>query len=226
MDDTPYGRASQLAREQRSVHLQKQRAASLSLARPSTAPHARQPPQSIVQVLRATGGRKGAVSVTTVRDRLSGVPALLDTADVLLGSEIAKRFGGDFDLMLPPSMCPEAVRLAVRKLSLWVLARSDAGRLDADSLVEVMAAGSARSVAATGSATPAGAAVTAPAALQYPRQPAEETEAKSATAEREGLGDHLLSPAACGALAHLAFDAAAALGFAYRTCAGKRERPG
>ena len=201
MDDTPYGRASLQAREERSVHLQKQRSASLSLARPSTSlPAPRQLPHKAIRVLRATGGRQESVSVTTLRDRLSETPALLDPADVLLGTEIARRFGGAFDLMLPPEVCPEAVRLAVRQLALWVLARSDAGRLDATSLVEVMTEGSGRPVNTQGDrrAAAGGPLLRPPAAARA-----------DSSAQRGGLGNDLLNPIACGALAHLAFDAAA-----------------
>ena len=102
------------------------------------------------KALARSSGGGGRLSSATVRERLAEAPgatgllgevgAILDPADVLLGSEIAQRFRPCFEAMLPSSICPAELREAVWRLTHWVLARSDAGRLEDGALVELMAA--------------------------------------------------------------------------------------
>jgi ankyrin repeat protein len=155
-----------------------------------------------------------------VRERLAEAPgatgllgevgAILDPADVLLGSEIAQRFRPCFEAMLPSSICPAELREAVWRLTHWVLARSDAGRLEDGALVELMAARKTPLPGALardsgGDQQPNGRR----AVVIDPEELAAEEAALRGLGERGGLGDWLLGPAAVGVMAHLAFDAAA-----------------
>lgn len=108
-----------------------------------------------VQAERAKKLARGRLSSSTVRERLTeasdqfsypmssalgDVGEILDPADVLLGSEIAQRFRPCFEAMLPSAICPAELREAVWRLTHWTLARSDAGRLEASSLIELLVA--------------------------------------------------------------------------------------
>ena len=166
-----------------------------------------------VQAERAKKLARSRLSASTVRERLAEAPdqypgcgvlgdacAILDPADVLLGSEIAQRFRPCFEAMLPSAICPADLREAVWRLTHWTLARSDAGRLEAGSLVELLVARK----------TPLPDALARDSAAPSANGAASDLEAGlKGLGERGGLGEWLLSPAAVGVMAHLAFDAAA-----------------
>eukprot|EP01043_Picozoa_sp_COSAG02_P026365 COSAG02_NODE_1518_length_12179_cov_6.141060_1_plen_668_part_10 len=161
------------------------------------------------------------LSAATVRERLAEAPdqhagssvlgevgEILDPADVLLGSEIAQRFRPCFEAMLPSAICTAELREAAWRLTHWTLARSDAGRLEAGSLVELLVARK----------TPLPGALARDSGAQSANSSASELDSEELVAEaaglkglgeRGGLGEWLLSPGAVGVMAHLAFDAAA-----------------
>ena len=111
-----------------------------------------------------------------------------------------------------PSICPPELREAVWRLAHWVLSRSDAGRLDHRGLVELMVARATplpRALARGDADADADEAQPEEGGGGTPEEAANEADAMAGLGERGGLGDYLLSPAACGVLAHLAFDATA-----------------
>eukprot|EP01047_Picozoa_sp_COSAG01_P015012 COSAG01_NODE_743_length_13881_cov_8.038456_3_plen_502_part_00 len=163
--------------------------------------------------------KTATTSASTVREHLRLATALAggrdgapmdEGGDVLLGAEIAARFRPDFEAMLPAALCPGArTREAVWRLVRWVLARSDAGRLAPEALLELIGApGGGKPATST---LPAGVVPVAVAGALAQ----EEAQAEAAGIGRwhggagGAMGEELLSPFACGALAQLAFDSAA-----------------
>lgn len=173
-----------------------------------------------VQAERAKAlARRHGLSSSTVRERLAEAPAhyprsnmlgdvgeILDPADVLLGSEIAQRFRPCFEAMVPPAICSAELREAVWRLTHWILARSDAGRLVAGSLVELLVA---RKTPLPGALARGAQSADDTAPELGSEEVIAEATALKGLGERGGLGEWLLHPAAVGVLAHVAFDAAA-----------------